>query len=919
MSIDTEIRVTFSLKSLVQDFKWSACFLKQALHPPAQSCRLFLLWVALLACLSGRIQGDEKSEFVRGINFNGPPVTIDGRLWDGENGKLKLSRFENQEVPLIPETDADRSRMLRSSIWSSDGKNKVTIDGLPDGKLTLFLYVWEDNNSETYTVRLQGKVQIERFQSGSAGEWKRLGPWHCESTSGSILLESEGGHSNWSGIEIWKGNLSIHPEASTPKPEPPPTIEQLFFDEKVGPILARNCLDCHNRNLQEGELDISSRDSMAAQLIGESFSETPIGDAIESHRMPKDRPALASSDIEVLRDWFSRGKAWGRKPIEPIYETNDHRAGYDWWAFQPLSSPPIPQVDSASWPHNEIDHFVLKSLEDSSLAPAPAADPRILIRRISYDLTGLPPDPELVEKYLADPNEAAYSEIIQSLLASPAFGEQWGRHWLDVIRFGETQGFERNFIRPNAWRFRDWVVEAYNTDMPYDRFVRLQIAGDVFEPDSLSALIATGYHVCGTWDQVGHLEGSATMQRIAREEHVEDLVATMGQSFLGLSLQCARCHDHKFDPISQKEYYQIASVFAGVHQEKEERVGIELTPENPLFDFFGAAHVIKPRQPTITRVLARGNISQPGEIVRPAGLQAFGQLNGDWNLSPESPDGERRKALALWLTDSQNSLFARVYVNRIWTHLFGIGIVDTPSDFGFQGGRPSHPELLDYLAQRFIASGYQTKPLIEMIVKSATYRQSSTVANEKGQSIDKQARLRWRGSIRRLSGEEVRDSMLFVSGALNSEVGGSSFRDVTVKEGTNHEFTTPTNTFSPDNNRRTIYRLWARSGNEPLLASFDCPEPSVSTPRRAQTITPIQALALLNSPLSENCSEAFAERVQAAHPNDVSAQIQEMIRLAYQRPLKPNELELLQKFAEEQGLEQLALVLFNSNEFLFVK
>lgn len=919
MSIDTVARVTASLKTrgpADKSFRW---LFRQGLLSPIYCWRIVLICVSILVCRSGPINGEDNPRFVRGINFNGPPVTIDGRLWDGENGELKLARFENQEVPLIPETDADRSRMLRSSVWSSDGRNKVAIDGLPDGKLTLFLYVWEDNNSETYSVRLQGKVEIDRFQSGSAGEWKRLGPWHCKSTSGSILLESEGGHSNWSGVEIWMGHLAKHPSAPTLKPETPPTVEQIFFDEKVAPILARNCLDCHNRNLQEGELDVSNQASMVAQLTGENFSETAIGDAIESHRMPKDRPPLASSDMDILRDWFRAGKAWGRKPIEPIYETNEHRAGYDWWAFQPLSSPPIPQVKSASWPHNEIDHFVLKSLEDSSLAPAPTADPRILIRRISYDLTGLPPDPELVEKYLAAPNEATYREIVQSLLASPAFGEQWGRHWLDVIRFGETQGFERNFIRPNAWRFRDWVIDAYNADMPYDRFVRLQIAGDVLEPDSLPALIATGYHVCGTWDQVGHLEGSVSMQRVAREEHVEDLVGTLGQSFLGLSLQCARCHDHKFDPISQKEYYQIASVFAGVHQEKEERGGIELTPENPHFDFFGAAHVIKPRQPTITRVLARGNVSQPGEIVSPAGLQAFSQLNGDWNLSPESPDGERRKALALWLTDSQNSLFARVYVNRIWAHLFGIGIVDTPSDFGFQGGRPSHPELLDYLAQRFVASGYQTKPLIEMIVNSATYRQSSTVANEKGQSIDKQARLRWRGSIRRLSGEEVRDSMLFVSGALNTEMGGISFRDILVKEGTNHEFTTPINIFAPFFNRRTIYRLWARSGNEPLLASFDCPEPSVSTPRRAQTITPIQALALLNSPLSESCSEAFAQRVQAAHRNDVSAQIQEMVRLAYQRPLKPNELELLQKFADEQGLEQLALVLFNSNEFLFVK
>ena len=361
----------------------------------------------------------------------------------------------------------------------------------------------------------------------------------------------------------------------------------------------------------------------------------------------------------------------------------------------------------AAGPRNDIDRFVLARLEARGLHPAPEADRRTLIRRLSFDLIGLPPEPGDVERFVADTAADAYERLVDRLLASPHYGERWGRHWLDVVRFGESEGFERNHVRDNAWRYRDWVVQAFNRDLPYDEFVRQQIAGDVLHPNDLGALIATGYHVCGTWDEVAHYEGSAEMQKATRFDELEDLVGTLGQTFLGLTINCARCHDHKFDPISQKEYYQVAALLGGVNQEKEERSKIALAATAGQPGFSGVAHVIVPRQPPPYAVLERGDYRKPGEVVSPAGLKALSGLSADFGLAPDAPEARRREALARWLTDPRNPLTARVFVNRLWYHHFGQGLVETPSDFGFNGGRPSHPELLDYLASRFMEGGLE--------------------------------------------------------------------------------------------------------------------------------------------------------------------------------------------------------------------
>jgi hypothetical protein len=699
------------------------------------------------------------------------------------------------------------------------------------------------------------------------------------------------------------------------------------FDTEVAPILAKHCLECHGRSERKGKLSLSTADAAlagganGAVIVPGKPEESLLWEYVDSDEMPRDRPKLSGAEKERLRRWIAEGARWGTPEIDPFLATTERRAGYDWWSLQPVREPERPEVRDIAWCRNEIDRFILAGLEGKNLQPAAEADRRALMRRLTFDLTGLPPDPDEVDRFVEDTDVAAYEKLVDRLLGSPRYGERWARHWLDVVRFGESEGFEYNHIRDNAWRYRDWVVQAYNRDLPYDEFVRQQIAGDVLYPGDLDALIATGYHVCGTWDEVAHYEGTSEMQKATRFDEMEDLVSTLGQTYLGLTIACARCHDHKFDPISQKEYYQVAALLAGVNQEKEERkVELAATPGQP--DFAGVAHVIVPRQPSPMSVMERGDYRKPREVVSPAGLKALSGVSSDFGLGPDASEGARREALARWLTDGGNPLTARVFVNRLWYHHFGQGLVDTPSDFGFNGGRPSHPELLDWLASRFVQGGWEVKQMQRLIVTSAAYRQGSRERDDRGSSVDAENRLLWRANQRRLEGEAVRDAALAVSGALNSRIGGPSFLDIEVNRkgpNTNFEFKGPTGEFSEAVNRRTLYRLWARSGNHPLLEALDCPDPSVVTPKRSRTITPVQALAMSNNVFMERCADKFAERVRREAGDDVARQVERAWRLAFSRSPRERETKLAQEFAARHGLDQLCLVLFNANEFLFVE
>jgi cytochrome c553 len=873
------------------------------------------------------------AQFLVGINLNGPPVTIDGRAWTGTVDDAEMSRFEDTNVPLVPATTPERTQMLRSSLWHPSGANRVVIRDLPEGPVTVFLWVWEDNDAQVYSVFVQGVTVADQISSGSAGSWQRLGPFHTEAKRGEVELTSSGGHANWSGLEVWRGHVDRHPSRpvsamagalpvrslKSDRVASPATPAQQQFEQQIAPILAQHCLECHGPLVAEGDVDLSSAESARSVLGDGQLDSSRLWEQVSSGAMPKDRPAINVEELSALKEWLSGGGAWGRGAIDPFSISSPRRAGYDWWSFQPIRTVAAPAVRDASWCRGTIDTWVLSRLETEGWQPSPSADPATLVRRVTFDLTGLPPTFEDVQAFERDPSDAAYAALVDRLLDSPAFGEHWARHWLDVIRFGESQGFERNRIRENAWRFRDWVIDAFNDDLPYDEFVRRQVAGDVLYPDDLSALIATGYLVIGTWDQVGHHEGSATMRRVAYQEHLEDLVGGLGQSFLGLTLQCSRCHDHKFDPISTQEYYQIAAALGGVHQQEKERSGIALAATDRQPGFEGVAHVIVPQQPPVFEVLKRGSIHQPAGAVSPAGLASVSSVDPDWGLDPMSPEGQRRIELAEWLTAEANPLTLRVFVNRMWHYLFGDGLVDTPSDFGFQGGKPSHPELLDWLAHDFVQNGWKMKRLIRQMVLSSTYRQRSDQVQSNAVAVDHSARLRWRAPFRRLTGEQLRDAMLLLSGTLNPQRGGPSYRDVHVKLGQNHEFTDPTNEFTPDTSRRTIYRLWARSGAQPMLASFDCPDPSVASPRRSQTITPLQALSLLNGPFSVWCSEHMATSLESAAPGDVVNQVE----LGYERVLlrRPSDDERTEavRFIADGGLPAWCQVLLNSNEFLFLK
>ncbi|MDB5330120.1 MAG: Planctomycete cytochrome [Phycisphaerales bacterium] len=879
--------------------------------------------------------------------------------------------------------------------------------------------------------------------------------------------------------------------------------------------------------------------------------------------------------------------------------TSEKRAGLDWWALQPLKEIVVPQEGGAQWDKNGIDAFVLGRLKENHLEPSPAAGRREIARRLYFDLIGLPPTPAEMADYLGDEKPDAYARLVDRLLASPHYGERWARHWLDVARFGESDGFERDALRPNAWRYRDWVIAALNADMPYDEFARMQIAGDVLKPGDADGIIATGFLTAGAWDEVGQNQQSAAMKAVVRFDELEDLVGTTAQTFLGLTVNCARCHDHKFDPIPQAEYYRIASALAGVRHgdrdiggatfaaesgrrvaaiegridilsrqilaieqpvrerltreragrtpgkvvaapepiarwtftadlrdgvaslhgtahgdakvsdaglrldgrggyvlssplikdlrektleavvsltdlrqrgggvigvqtldgatfdsivfgerepgkwmagsngfvrtqplrgeeekqadtspvhmaivyasdgtitayrngarygqpyksaglvtykanEAQATFGIRHLPDGPgkllggtilraalydralsaeevaraaglttvpvtLAEVLAAlppqeraqrdvvvleadhlrgqqdrekaakAYAVVPGAPPVMHVLRRGNPAQEGETVTPGGIGAVTGAAADFGLPPDAPDSDRRARLAMWITDPHNPLFARVIVNRLWQYHFGVGLVETPNDFGFNGGRPSHPELLDWLAGELIRRKWSLKDMHRLIVTSATYRQSTRM-NAAAFRADPGNRLLWRQSPRRLEAEALRDAMLATAGELNADVGGAAYQDF-------YTFTNNTTFYEPRDyvgesfNRRSVYRTWVRSGRSPLLDVFDCPDPSTRAPRRPVTTTPLQALSLMNDSFVLRMSDRLAERVAREAGPDVTRQIALAYELAFGRPATAEEIAEARRVAERDGMSAVCRVLFNSSEFVFV-
>jgi hypothetical protein len=653
----------------------------------------------------------------------------------------------------------------------------------------------------------------------------------------------------------------------------------------------------------------------------------------------------------------------------PAIAAPDHEARADdgaaetWWSLRPLVRPAVPPLTTteATWARNPVDAFILAKRREHQLSPAPAADRRTLLRRLSFDLLGLPPAPEAIDAFLADPDPLAYEKLVDRLLASPHYGERWARHWLDVVHYGETHGYDKDKPRPHAWPYRDYVIRAFNEDKPYGRFVQEQVAGDVLFPETRDGIEALGFLAAGPWDFIGHAEvpESKIDGQIARHLDRDDMVSNTLTTFNSLTVHCAQCHEHKFDPISQEDYYSLQAVFAALdradkpydvdpgialrraalaeHLRQLERqakraeaaqVQREIAQlPSPQRVYAGTVYSgsgafrgtgADGGKPRVIHVLRRGDVRRPGKEVGPGALSALAVLVPRFELPPGAPEGARRAALTQWLTDRRNPLTWRSIVNRVWLYHFGRGLVDTPNDFGRMGQPPTHPELLDWLAAEFRDHGQSLKHLHRLLVTSATYRQASVV-DLRARALDADNALYGRMNRRRLEAEAVRDSILYVSGQLDQAMTGPSFQDFVLQkpEHSPHYEYQLHDPEDPHSHRRSVYRFLVRSRQQPFLAALDCADPSLLVDKRQQTITPAQALALLNDSFTAVMARHFAERVLGQAGGDVTTQVRTAVRLALGRAPTPEELDALASYTRDHGLANTCRVILNLSEFLF--
>jgi hypothetical protein len=920
-------------------------------------------------------------------------------------------------------------------------------------------------------------------------------------------------------------------------------VNTAFFEQKIRPALIEHCYECHSASAKKlkGGLYLDSKagwqkggDSGQPAIIPGKPAESLLIRTIQhlepDLEMPPKKPKLAASIIADFTEWIKSGANDPRTSATAEVK----RADKTWWSLQPLQ-----KLKS-----NSIDDFIAAKLEEKHLNFSPPADPRTLIRRMTYDLHGLPPTPEEVDAFVAKPSVPA---LVDRLLASPRYGERWGRNWLDVIRFGESNGFERNFIIDDLWPFRDYVIRSINEDKPFDQFITEHLAGDVIGKDKPEVEVGSAFLVAGPYDDVGNQDVVA--QKNIRAATLDDMITATGSAFLGLTINCARCHHHKFDPIPTEDYYRMRAAFEGVthgrrviatkaerqaHQDAtgplegriadltRERSGLEKaiharseaalakmkfyrpkidlhgTEENfsavaarqvrfVIHDFtndyqdkgrvgggkltefqvwssdgrnvalsssgtkadgarsataddfpeaYGPQYCIDgqlgeawfignpsvltltlPREEKIDRIvfinargdrsvddsrvrgatptsyevqvssdgkqwttvateegrepwsrahgiaLARkevetaeekkhlattgaelkqlqaqlaqvkplpqvwaGNFAQPkerttihrggdpmkpGAEVVPASLSVLDHVKDTFSLPHDADEGQRRLALAKWITSARNPLTARVLANRVWQYHFGTGIVDTPSDFGFLGSQPTHPELLDYLAARLIANGWRLKALHREIMLTRSYQQRSD--GSIGSRVDSSARLLWRFPTRRLSAEEVRDTILFVSGKLQLEpMGGPGFR---LYKYTSNNVSTyfPLDVHGPETYRRAVYHQNARASIVDLLSDFDLPDIAFAAPKRSNTTTPLQALTMLNHRFTLDMAAALAERAKGTDA------ITKAWRLCYQRPPSASEQAAATEMMQKHGLTALCRTLLNTNELIYLE
>ena len=754
-----------------------------------------------------------------------------------------------------------------------------------------------------------------------------------------------------------------------------PSAEDVrFFETHVRPILVEHCWKCHGEKKQWAELRLDSRAGLlkggesgpAVDLTAPEASRllTAIRHMDEDQRMPpKDEGRLTERQIDVLTQWVERGA-----PFPPEVAAKARHRDPEHWSFQPPRPQSPPHVRDANLSGTFVDDFILQALETKQLSLTAPADPRTLFRRISFDLTGLPPSPESIEAFLHDENPDAYERAVDRLLSDPAHGERWGRHWLDVARYADSNGLDENICHGNAWRYRDYVVAAFNSDKPYDRFLREQLAGDLLpfadDVQRREQLIAVGFLAIGP--KVLAEVDEAKMQMDIIDEQLD----TVGRALLGLTLGCARCHDHKFDPIDTADYYGLAGIFKSTrtmeHYRKIARwhenelpsddarrrkseyeatvaakkaevdAATDDATKKKLQEALTALQKTPPDLPTAmgavdakvedVAIHIRGNPLKLGEV---APRHTPVVLRGP---SPPafSPDRSGRDELSQWLVDPQHPLTARVFVNRVWRQHFGRGLVASVDNFGLLGEKPSHPELLDALATRFVGDQWSVKKLQREIVCSETYRQGSS-PSAAALAADPDNRLFSRAAVRRLEAEAIRDSLLAAGDGLDRTLGGPVIKVKHREFLFDHTSKDLTDYSSP---RRSLYLPVVRNNTYDLFALFDFPDAATVNGDRTTTTVAPQALLMLNSPLVNQAAAAFARRLLAENSDD-EVRLLRLRAIAFGRPATADELATDRAFLnevehrlahmpdaaarEQQAWSLLCQTVLAANEFLYVK
>jgi hypothetical protein len=791
-------------------------------------------------------------------------------------------------------------------------------------------------------------------------------------------------------------------------------IEPIDFNRQVRPILAKHCYACHGPDEAESGLNLTTFETATAECESGSKAIVPhhapdsemlvrVTSSDESVRMPPEGNRLTAAQVEILKRWIEQGAEYNRH-----------------WSFQPRKQIDVPDVIDTAWCNNAIDRFILSKLEARGLKPAGQADKRTLIRRVYFDVLGIPPSIEEVVEFEKDENDHAYERMVDRLLCDPRMGERWGRHWLDVVRYAETNSFERDGVKPNAWKYRDWVIRSINSDKPYDQFVMEQLAGDELDEVTVDTLTATGFYRLGIWDD----EPADPLQ--ARFDEFDDLVTVAGQGFLGLTLNCARCHDHKIDPIPQKDYYAMVAFFrdvtsyasrsdvstnnqidvsdASVREERarmkseigklnevirkiEQSAIVKMTAEEQrategpqrkrvlkekLEQFLDTDSYAKhqkfseerdaitkemkslPNQefvlglakcettPPSTFVLVRGSPQAEGDQVDPsyvamtqpdpAARTAVPAVFSDSTkrLHTDAPVIGRRRALAQWITADDNWFTARTIANRLWQNHFGRGIFRSSNNLGQLGDIPTHPELLDWLANQLVDDDWSMKSLHRLILLSKAYQMSSQTTKEILEQ-DPANDLFSRFSMRRLSAEELRDSVLATSGDLHFQQGGESFFPKVadeVKATQSQPGSGWGNSSESDRARRSVYIHIKRSLVPPELSVFDFPDTDTTCEARFLTTQAGQALGLLNGLFVQEQATRFAKRVQSIASGELDDQIRVAIELAYSRDVNEEDRQfakrIMDRFAKAhqldapQQLRAYCLVLLNTNEFLYL-